>query len=72
MYSLSLDTQGTLVGVSVSITATHRSKIHRARWNLCHVVTRGLPENKTLYYNNILFSQEVLSFTGSLNDSHKI
>lgn len=45
VYSLSLGTQGTLVGVGVSIAATHRRHVQRARHDLLCVRTGRLPEN---------------------------
>lgn len=47
MYSLPLSTQGTLVGISVSIAAAHRGKVQRARHNLLHVRAERLPEKET-------------------------
>lgn len=46
VYLLSLDTQGTLVGVGVAIAAAHRSEVQGARHDLLHFRTGRLRGHK--------------------------
>lgn len=47
VYSLSLHTQGTLVGIGASIAAAHRIEVQRTGYGLLHVRAGGLPGCKT-------------------------
>lgn len=51
MYSLPLDTQGTLVGVGVSVAATHWSQVQRTGQDLLQFragrLQKGRPQTHT-------------------------
>lgn len=47
MYSLALHTQGTLVGIGVSVAAAHRSKVQRAGQDRLHVRAVRLQKETT-------------------------
>lgn len=47
MYSLALHTQGTLVGIGVSVAAAHRRKVQRAGQDRLHVRAVRLQKETT-------------------------
>lgn len=60
VYSLSLDTQVALVGVGVSVTATHWSKVQRTGQDLL-CSRAGRLEEKTTNTHHVSFSLPVVN-----------
>lgn len=68
MYSLALHTQGTLVGIGVSVAAAHRSKVQGAGQDRLHVRAVRLQKETTNPPQQLAtFSQKSTLQTNSSN-----